>query len=115
MPMPTSQRWIQFTVAIWLIGLLAVTVRIVVQPQRGTVYPIFAQAGQDWVDGVGLYGKTNRGLDQFRYSPLVAAGFVPLSLTPDRLGNVLWRWLNAGVLLWRPCARATWCSSKQAS
>src|SRR5262249_25652990 len=35
----------------------------------------------------------------YRYSPIVAIGFAPWSLLPDRPAGVLWRWLNAGVFV----------------
>jgi hypothetical protein len=97
--MPSTRSWIYLAVTLWGLALLVVSVRVLVQPRSHSVYPIFAQAGCDWLDGIPLYGKKNRGLDQFRYSPLIAATFAPFSALPDRAGNLLWRWLNAAVLL----------------
>lgn len=97
--MPSAHRWTRLAVILWAVGLLVVSVRVLAQPRSHSVYPIFAQAGCDWLDGAPLYGKKNRDLDQFRYSPLIAATFAPFSALPDRAGNLLWRWLNAGVLL----------------
>src|SRR5207249_4467291 len=47
--------------------------------------------------GHNLYTLTQ--YDVYRYSPLVAAAFVPLGSLPDWLGGVLWRLLSAAVYL----------------
>src|SRR5262249_55580391 len=58
------------------------------------------QAGADWEAGRDLYRTSwNADQDQFRYSPLTAVLLVPFHHLPLRLGGVVWRWLNAGVLL----------------
>lgn len=95
----TPQSWLRFAVGVWFAVLLVISVRVLLQPNRQTVYPIFVQAGRDWLAGDGLYGKVNAGVDQFRYSPLVAATFAPMSVLSDRIGNLVWRWLNAFALL----------------
>ncbi len=43
---------------------------------------------------------------EFRYSPLVAAAFVPFKLVPNRLGEFAWRSVNFAALmygLWMCC------------
>jgi hypothetical protein len=52
-----------------------------------------------------LYQPPADGLDQFRYSPLVAGALVPFTMLPLTLGGVVWRLLNAGVYLSAFC----WC------
>jgi hypothetical protein len=95
----SSSKWLRLAVTLWAVGLLVVSVRIVMKPRSHSVYPIFVEAGRDWLAGNDLYEHPHHGIDQFRYSPLVAASFAPLSLLSDRVGNLLWRWLNAAVLL----------------
>lgn len=91
-------RWETSAVNAWGVALIAVCGRTLVWPHTHSVYPIFIGAARRWRAGVSLYAPVS-GLDQFRYSPVVAALLTPLSLLPDRLGGVLWRLLNAGVLL----------------
>jgi hypothetical protein len=86
---------------LWL-GLATVTcVRVVIAPRPHNIYPTYANAGRNWQAGVDLYSahKFQKGLDLYRYSPSVAVLMVPLSYVPDRLGSVLWRFLNFGVFM----------------
>ncbi len=100
MPMPPdnlrSQRFFRCTLAVWATLLVFMCVRSAVQPQRATVWPIFAHAGQNWLHGADLYDDHYLwiDLDQYRYSPLVTTFFVPLSLLHLSAGNVLWRLVN---------------------
>jgi hypothetical protein len=48
--------------------------------------------------GRSIFGRGADG-EPFRYSPLTAALLAPLHVLPVWLGNVMWRLLNAGVLL----------------
>ena len=61
-------RWEQVAVAVWLTILLVVCLRCLVSSQSSTVYPIFAQAARNWLDGTDLYSP---GHDPYRYSPFV--------------------------------------------
>jgi hypothetical protein len=96
--------WGRLAVLLWLGVILAVSGVALVQPRRHTVYPIFANAGRNWLDRRDLYGKLRPELDVYRYSPAVAALFAPLASMSDALGGALWRLLSAGVyvaaLLW---------------
>ncbi len=73
--------------------------RTALWPKRNSVYPIFSDAGHGWLHGTDLYDQHFWALqiDEYRYSPLVAALFVPLSLLPDNAGGVIWRLLNMAV------------------
>jgi hypothetical protein len=87
-------------VLVWSIAVGAICVRAAVQPYKRTLYTTWEQAGTDWQAGRDLYRDTwNPDQDQFRYSPLIAALLVPFHYLPLRLGGVVWRLLNAGVLL----------------
>src|SRR5262249_28676335 len=48
------------------------------------------------------------GQDCYRYSPLIAAALTPLTFLPEELGGILWRLLNAGVLV---AGLLWWCRS----
>ncbi len=78
--------------------LLAISVRVGASPRSNSVYPIFVAAGQRWAAGDSVYLEETPGLDQFRYSPLVAAWFGAWSGWPEPAGAIVWRWLNAAVL-----------------
>jgi hypothetical protein len=81
--------------------LAGMLVRTYLQPQRNTVYPIFANAAREWNAGVDIYDqrRARPDLDKYRYAPLVAACFSPLAGLPDQLGNVVWRIINGSVYL----------------
>jgi hypothetical protein len=76
--------------------VVAISVRVLFRPHANSVYPIFAQAAAHWMIGEDLYQPA---ADVYRYSPLVAALFVPFRLLPDAIGGILWRWLNVAVYL----------------
>jgi hypothetical protein len=114
--------WQRLALAAWVVLIAGVTTRVVLRPEQQTVYPIYAQAGRDWLAGEDVY-RLDRGpsepppasawgllrpparpavgwgLESYRYSPLVASLLVPVGLLPDRAGAVLWRLVNAAVLL----------------
>jgi hypothetical protein len=107
---PRQLPWERLALLLWGLVLLAISLRVLLSPRANSVYPIFAAAGQAWLNGEDLYlDEAERGgLDQYRYSPAVAAVFAPLSLLPERLAGVLWRLLNAAAYLG---AFAWWCSA----
>jgi hypothetical protein len=90
-------RWEVWAYSLWGVALLAVCCRTMIWPRIHSLYPIFALAAEHWRAGIDLYDKS--GLDYYRYSPLVAALFVPFSLLPEGLGNVLWRLLSLAVFM----------------
>ena len=72
-------RWEVWAYSLWGVALLAVCCRTMIWPRIHSLYPIFALAAEHWRAGIDLYDKS--GLDYYRYSPLVAALFVPFSLS----------------------------------
>jgi hypothetical protein len=98
----------RLAVAAWVVVLGIVCGLVLVSRRSRGVYPIFANAGQSWLEGDALYpGVARPGVaDEFRYSPPVAALFAPFSLLPEGVGGCLWRLLNAGVYL---AAFGWWC------
>ena len=87
-------------VLVWAIILGFVCVRAAVQPYKRTLFTTWEQAGADWEVGRDLYRNSWRpDQDQFRYSPLTAVLLMPFHHLPIRLGGVVWRLLNGGVLL----------------
>ncbi len=91
---------VRTAVIVWAVIIVAVCVRAAVQPYKRTLFTTWEQAGADWEQGRDLY-RTSWKADQdgFRYSPLTAVLLVPFHHMPIRLGGVVWRLLNAAVLL----------------
>jgi hypothetical protein len=85
----------------WVIVVVAVGGRSALQPREHSLYYTWLTAGKDWSSGSPLLYQhvEGDGLDIFRYSPLVAGLLTPLQFLDERTGNVVWRLLNAGVLL----------------
>ena len=87
-------RWlVRITLSIWtLIYLICCARVLILKTTKGSVYLDFYDAGAHWINGTLLYLRG--GMHEFRYSPLIAAFFVPFKLLPLRLGEFLWRSLN---------------------
>src|SRR5262245_19624698 len=81
----------------WAVVLVGVAIAVWARP--GKLYPTFVAAGQHFRDAEPIYGPVPDGQDQYRYSPLVAAAFAPWGALPIPVGAILWRWLEAIVLL----------------
>src|SRR5262249_413281 len=94
-PLEALNRWERLAVLLWAGVFLLIAARVMVSSHEHSVYPILAQGGRHWLAGTPLYATG----DGYRYSPLVAAFFVPFSLLPEALGTVLWRLLNLGVFV----------------
>jgi hypothetical protein len=92
-------------VALWALALLAISVAVSIKP--GKLYRTFATAGEHFRKGEPLYPSTledaaeldRQHLELFRYTPLIAASFIPLSFLPDSVGAILWRIFQALALL----------------
>jgi hypothetical protein len=90
-----KRHW--FALFIWTLIIGVTALRVFVSPGRHSIFPVFAQAGHNWLNGIDMYETRDR--DCFRYSPLVGALLTPFALLPDSIGEVLWRLLNATVYL----------------
>ncbi len=86
-------------VGLWAVLLGVVCVRTVLQPLSGNIYPTYAWAGERFAAGEPLYGVTAPYVDIYRYSPVVAAGFVPFGMLPWGPGGAVFRLLGAALLL----------------
>jgi hypothetical protein len=85
-PPPLPLRW---ALALWLTLGFVIAVRVVICPDRHTVFPILAGASCRWWADQPLYAK-HEPLDYFRYPPPFAVCFTPLALFGDRIGGLLW-------------------------
>jgi hypothetical protein len=89
----------RLAISSWLIALVVVAAIVTVGGKPGKLYRTFVAAGGHFRNGETIYGELSDDLDLFRYSPLVAAAMSPLAMIPTDLGAVLWRGLQAAILL----------------
>jgi hypothetical protein len=87
--------WI--TLAIWGAAYLGLCARTLVKIERSSVYPDFSDAGRHWLNSEPLYVRG--GTHEFRYSPLIAAFFVPFELLSPGLGEFIWRSINFAAFI----------------
>lgn len=90
--------WLKRALILWGILWIAVSLKSVVQPERKSVYPCFADSSINWWADRSLYDnevyKTG-----FRYSPTFALAFSPFAILPPSIGGILWAALNIGLLV----------------
>jgi hypothetical protein len=106
-----ADKMSQWAVIAWVVVLSIISLRTMLSPRANSCYPIFSNAARNWIAGEDLYsigGPVNPDLDAFRYSPIVACALTPFTQLNDRFGGVIWRLINAGVLL---LGIAWWCKS----
>jgi hypothetical protein len=101
-----SSSTLRAAVIVWTLIVTAIVGRVLLAKRSNSVYPIFSTAGSAWLSGETLYRDPTPELDQFRYTPPIAAAFAAWSLLPAPVGEVLWRLLNTAVLLG---GLAYWC------
>ena len=82
-----QDRWRRVAMIVWAV-IAAITcgqALLIALPRHTGIYPLYAQAGQNWRAGEDLYADKD-GFVVFRYSPLVAALFVPFQRPAGRCG-----------------------------
>ncbi len=59
--------WLRRALLAWIVLAVAVSVKVVVQPNSHTVYPVFASGASHWWADAPLYDDYDeQGLDLFR-------------------------------------------------
>jgi hypothetical protein len=94
-----SKLVVRTAVALWVVLLGVVCVRTVLKPLSANIYPTYAWAGERFAAGEPLYNVYAPYVDNYRYSPTVAAGFVPFGMMPWGPGGALFRLLGAALFL----------------
>jgi Glycosyltransferase family 87 len=89
------QLWTRSAWVIWTAVLVVMVLRPLVASYRGTSFDTYHLAGLHWIRGESVYSQWMG----FVYSPVVAVFFAPFAYLPGALANILWRTLNAGLLL----------------
>jgi hypothetical protein len=96
---------VNLAIVLWSLAFVLLCGRsLVLKVDHHSVYHVFTGAAQNWMQGMPLYKVGSS--EEFRYSPLVAALFVPFYAMQPRIGQFLWRSVNFGVYvsgLWYCC------------
>jgi hypothetical protein len=87
--------WNKCAWMVWTAALVVLILRPLLLSHRGTSYDTYQFAGSHWLHGENIYSHWMG----FVYSPVVAAFFAPFAYLPAPLANILWRILNAALLL----------------
>jgi Glycosyltransferase family 87 len=86
-------------IGLWTAILIGICIRVGISPHAHDVFGTYVDAGRKWEAAQPLYSYT-RG---FVYSPPIAAFFALFSWLPISVGSMLWRLLNACVLIFALC------------
>src|ERR1700722_6629132 len=92
-----SRLMIPAALLIWILAIVGVAIHAFLNPQKHTVFPIYAAAARDWWAGRPLYFQLHP--DEFMYGPLFAIAVSPLAFLRENVGGMLWKVLNAAVFL----------------
>jgi hypothetical protein len=87
--------WSKCAWVVWAVVLVILILRPILLSHRGTSFDTYHLAGSHWLQGGDVYTQWMG----FVYSPVVAAFFAPFAYLPVPWANILWRLLNAVVLL----------------
>jgi hypothetical protein len=82
---------------IWILAIVGVAIHAFLNPQKHTVFPIYAAAARDWWARRPLYFQPHP--DEFMYGPLFAIAISPLAFLRESVGGMLWKTFNAAVFL----------------
>ena len=93
--MDKGRIWNTCAWIVWAAVLVVLILRPFLLSHRGTSFDTYHLAGSHWFQGETIYTQWMG----FVYSPVVAAFFAPFAWIPAALANILWRILNAALLL----------------
>jgi hypothetical protein len=94
-----ARRTLIAAVALWVVPMLVVGIMVALQPWHRTVTPTYHRAVARWWAQESLYS----GFD-YHYLPHFAVLFTPFHLLPVPVGDLLWRFIAAALVmggLWR--------------
>lgn len=90
--------WLKRALILWAVLWVVVSVKFIVQPERKSVYPCFADSSINWWADRNLYDNEAYSTG-FRYSPTFAVAFSAFAVFPPTVGGILWSALNIGLLV----------------
>jgi alpha-1,2-mannosyltransferase len=76
-------------------ALCLVTAAIIASGSGRTVVPAYREGAQSWIAGEIIY--KHLGIGGFTYLPQAAILFIPFSMLPIVVGEVVWRFVNIGT------------------
>lgn len=79
----------------WTAAVLIITVMVLRAPLDHSVLPIYHAAAEKWLLRLPLYAEY-----AFHYPPQFLIVFMPFHVMPAPLGDILWRLLSSGLLVW---------------
>ena len=91
--------WLKRALILWGILWIAVSVKFIIQPEKKSVYPCFADSSLNWWADRSLYDNEHQQTG-FRYSPTFALAFTPFAILPATIGGILWSALNIALLVY---------------
>lgn len=90
--------WLKRALILWAVLWVVVSVKFIVQPERKSVYPCFADSSINWWADRNLYDNEAYSTG-FRYSPTFAVAFSAFAVFPPTVGGIFWSALNIGLLV----------------
>jgi hypothetical protein len=104
-----ARAWPSRKVILWLwaLAMASIAVHVCLRPNTHTLYKVYAAGGARWLASENVYPK----VDEYIYSPFVAALFAPLTLLPNLAAGLLWRCISLAVYAG---AFAAWLRSTRA-
>lgn len=91
--------WLKRALILWGVLWIAVSVKFIVQPEKKSVYPCFADSSINWWSDRSLYDNEYQQTG-FRYSPTFALAFTPFAVLPATVGGIIWCALNIFLLVY---------------
>lgn len=90
-----SDRHIRVAVGIWIAAVLVIGLLVCLTPLKHTVTPVYHEAVTKWLAGKPLYSEYS-----FHYPPQFIFLFMPFHVLPSPVGDILWRVVSTGLLVW---------------
>lgn len=82
---------------LWILYLLILSAIIIFSHHPRSVTPNYYQAAQHWLSGSNLYNGTGTG---FIYFPQAAILYIPFSIFPFKVSEILWRVFSLSLLIY---------------
>ena len=90
-----EHRWVRLALWTWAIFAIALCAKVLVEGDRHSVYPAFVGSARDWMAREVMYDH-----EGYYYSPTFTVAFIPFTLVPDRIGQMLWGLASVGLFVW---------------
>jgi len=88
--------WIRLSIGVWLIALVVISVMVWIDPVGRTLTDLYRDTTQNWLHQRPLF----TGPGGMNYLPHFSLLFYPFDAMPIPIGDIVWRWTEAIVLVW---------------